>query len=188
MFVLKVPEVKTTRVNIAMNRIEITYLSFRKIMDNSTRERNLKLFFAISLLCLFVQFYVSVNRTKFYPAVVMPMFGYGKFDMQNIPTVEPRVVVHFKDGDIASYDHHALLAGMPKPIRATSTHWVLENEQQHLQQDTTFTNWLSGKIYHLSGRKDIEWVDFYKIEKRYSFNDSISVAETKRTMVQHITL
>jgi hypothetical protein len=157
-------------------------------MYSSNQERKLKIFFAVSLLYLFVQFYVSVNRTKFYPAVVMPMFGYGKFDMQNIPTVEPLVVVHFKNSDTLIYNHHDIMGGMPKPIRATSTHWVLENEHQHLQQDSLFLNWLKLKITQLSGRKDVDYVDFYKIEKRYSFNDTISVAETKRTQTQHITL
>ncbi len=154
----------------------------------SNSEKRLKIFFSISLLCLFVQFFVYVNRTKFYPAVVMPMFGYGKFDMQNIPTTEPLVVVHFNNRDTLTYSHHDLLGDMPKPIRATSTHWILENERPELAHDSLFIKWLRQKTYMLSGRSDITSIDFYKVEKRYGFSDSINIAETKRTRVQHITL
>jgi hypothetical protein len=157
-------------------------------MNVGNKERNLKLFFAISLLCLFVQFYVYVNYTKFYPAIVMPMFGYGKFDMQNIRTSEPLVIVHFKNNDSIEFNHHSILGGMPKPIRTTTTHRILENEQLQLQQDTSFLNWFRLKIFQLSGRKDVSRVEFYKIDKTYSFADTMSCRETKRTRVQHLTL
>ncbi len=151
-------------------------------------EGKLRLFFFISLLLLFAQFFVYAYVTKFYPAVVMPMFGYGSFDMQNIPTTVPLVVIHFNNSDTLTYSHHELLGGMPKPIRATSTHWILENERPELTQDSLFIKWLKQKTYMLSGRSDIAWIDFYKVEKRYGFADSISIVETKRTKVQHITL
>ena len=157
-------------------------------MDISNKETKLKLFFAISLLCLFAQFYVYVNYTKFYPAIVMPMFGYGKFDMQDIRTSEPLVVVHFKNNDSIFYNHHAILNGMPKPIRTTTTHRILENEQLQLQQDSFFLNWFRFKIFQLSGRKDVAWAEFYKIDKSYSFADTVTFRETKRTKVQHIEL
>lgn len=148
--------------------------------------RRKKIFYGGALLLLSLQYYYCYTHQEFYPAVMMPLFSFSKFDTDEISHTTSELAITTKNTSL-TIDTESMLKDIPLSIRETMINNSFLEEIDHEYDKTLFLNWLTDRLgSKLSFGDTIQTVAFYKVISTFSFNRKLTLIKQEKHCFQII--